>query len=432
VLAACLELFPDFEVGELNRGDNESSISVGTPATPARADSPGLPRQGLRRVAMRRAWSTESEAGADVLALDRAVVIRTPGRIDVRSRQGDLLWTAEMDSAQLVRTGETSVIVGARRSKTLELRDAATGDIRRRADVGFVRSPRSAHALADGTLVVQDETRLIGIGAGQGRLWTHDFRDRYSVVSSGAGLIALSTGGRLEGLNAAGETCWSRQTALELNETLQIDHAAGLVMAAGRDEAGFPLLIIVSASDGSVLAEQRLTPGWMIPPVLAHGRIFVPRQRKNRLALLAIDASTGREAFDVTLPVQPGVLLHAEDDGHLLVSTAGGEWLRLTSAGVRMAHHPPRDPDSALSPRQPRFLLRLDKLIVTAGTHLHLADAQTGRPLATLEPGDLTLTSACALTGPVVVTAGADGLVEAWESRGHIGVVSNRFSGEDL
>jgi hypothetical protein len=317
---------------------------------------------------------------------------------------------------------ERALILGMASAREIQVRALENGGVVSTVRVGHVGRLRNAFLLEGGVIIAHDETCLLAISPSGDLLWTRTLGRDAHVDTTGLGLVTHHNSGALEALSESGATLWRRTSLIRSAETLEVDRTSGIVLLAGRDEAGFHAIDVVALNDGSSILSHRVPAGWVTPPRTSNGCFLLAQQRKENVSLTAIRSSTGDVLFEERLPFASGAIIQPVGND-ILAGGRGGEWVRLSRGGAVLAHHPPKDPDPALSPRHPKVMLAYDRITVTAGTHLHFADASTGRPLASVELDEWTLLGACALEGPLVVTLCNSGVIEAWESRGHLGVV---------
>ena len=127
---------------------------------------------------------------------------------------GEGVWSASLLEATLVRPGEDAVVVGRTSGGHATVLDAATGQRRSHLAAGLHSHLRSVRGLDDGSVVLDDGTRLLGFKADGTKPWTFEPGHGCGVLvtSGGPTLLAATDDGQVYRLDSEGGALWCART----------------------------------------------------------------------------------------------------------------------------------------------------------------------------------------------------------------------------
>jgi hypothetical protein len=381
-----------------------------------------LPMSGLRRVMLRRTWRIETRCREPLLQRFRnQLFVRSKTAVEWLRENGERAWSMTLAHSVLVVDSERAWVVGQDRRRRVAVVDAISG-----VKASFVETSLQGplnHAVSlgratDPAIAVADEGELLILRGNQRKAFAVD--DVTALSGTGDALFAAGAEGVVHALNVEGKLAWQASPGFDRIEAIQLDDTGHALLVAGVDSAGYGSAALMDAATGVTRWTKRVVG----PPCLVNNRLLIGGRDRRGFVLVGAELETGRELFQLRV-LGEGLPSPVVSHDRVYISRTGGGLAAYTLDGVLLYERTSPDPDPSLAPLQPRAALVAGGLIVTQGTRLHLAEAASGRWLGSIESDAYAPSSCTVLDGPLFVAASAEGVVEAWQLRGHLGVVKS-------
>jgi hypothetical protein len=409
-------------------GLDDERVPVRSPAAsdiplslPHRRSAPSNHVPGLRRLLFRRAWRATVMRGAELFGLGCLLVARTEAKVQVLSEAGTAVWEAPVLDAHTWQSGDTARLIGRDEAGQLVVFNAADGACLGLIPAALHHRLRAAESLFDGSIAVSDGARVVTLDPCGAGAWSYEPPTALSALAGGSALIVAASDGSVTRLDGGGRLAWRSPISLRDPAALLVDWEKGRIFVTGRAPDGLAALAALSLRDGRSLWTTTL--GVRVAPILLRdGRMAVGWEGRDGPRLGLLDGQSGRLIWEAA-PPGDGAVRPFLARRRLGVLRQGGGLALFTSRGRLACQVGPQDPDPSLSPSQRMAVIVEGSRIFATAAWIHVFDLHTGRPVAAIEPPELSPANVVVMGSSTVVAGDREGFVQAWLLNGHLRVI---------
>lgn len=374
---------------------------------------------GLRRLSLRPVWRIEASSPRPRLTSCRnGLLVFTSRQVELRSREGERRWSVPLHCASIV-AGSRDRIAGGDGHGHVIVIEARTGERLARIRLEAGMRPTAYFSLGS-RFVTGEDSRLVGwSSSGRQVDWGFDSPSgSMRVVGFGRSCLAVDDGGHAVRLDEAGRIAFTLPLNLEAGASALVAAREAVALVQGRD-GGQAILTALELATGRVRWRRTLRGRHAARALIHRSRVYVGVDDDEGARLVTLDLASGKVVTETRVPGSEPTVAWPCGAG-VVVARAGGGLCRFDPAGRLSWAHGALDPDLSCSPATPRPVVVASGLVVVAAAFVHVYELRGGRCVASLEPEEWAPEQLALLDGPTIVSAGRDGLIEAWRSTGHL------------